>query len=94
MAASKDIPPQTAFLYVPQHIIITEMTVRNSKIGDLILKHPEIFKDHYDAEYLLLIVFLWHEMLKGEESFWHRYFEIINISELPMIWSDEEIEEL
>lgn len=60
----------------------------------MLQKHPEIFKEHYDAEYLVLIIFMFHEMLKGEDSFWHPYFEIINISDLPMLWTDEEIDEL
>jgi hypothetical protein len=57
-------------------------------------RHPAIFKDHYDAEYLVLIIFLFYEMLKGEDSFWHPYFQIINVSDLPMLWTDEEIDEL
>ena len=60
----------------------------------MIEKHPEIFKDHYDSEYLVLIVFVWHEMLKAEASFWHPYFQIINFSDIPMLWETHEIEEL
>ena len=44
MAAKQNIYPQKAFLYVPQRLIITEITVRNSKIAFLLDKHPEIFK--------------------------------------------------
>jgi len=94
MAAAKDINPQTAFLFVPQKLIITEYTCRNSKLSTIIDKHPEIFKTHFDAEYLLLISFLWHELLKGVSSFWYPYLQIINMSELPMFWSEAEIEEL
>lgn len=84
----------TAFLYVPYNLIITEATVMRSPIAHIVQKHPEVFKQHYDSEYLMLASFILHEILKGEESFWHPYLEIINISDLPMLWSEEEVEEL
>lgn len=65
-----------------------------SEIGPIILKHPEIFKNHYDAEYLVLIVYFFYEMLKGEKSFWFPYFDVINISDIPMVWNEDEIDEL
>lgn len=74
--------------------MINKVTVKNSKLNTIVVKHPEIFKHHFDAEYLILIIYFWYEMLKGEESFWHPYFQIINISDLPMLWSDKEISEL
>jgi hypothetical protein len=75
-------------------LIITLDTVRSSKIGPLLGKHPDVFKDHYDSEYLILIAFFMYEMMKGEESFWYPYLQIINISDLPMTWTDEELDEL
>lgn len=33
------------------------------------------------------------EMLKGEESFWHPYFQVINTCDLPMAWSEAELVE-
>jgi hypothetical protein len=94
MAASKDVPPLKAFLSVPCRLIITEQTVMKSNVAHIILKHPEIFKSHHDSEYLTLGLFIMHEILKGEESFWYPYLEIINFSDLPMLWTKHEIEEL
>lgn len=94
MAAKSDIPPLKAFLFVPHKLIINETLVKRSSIGPLIAKHPELYKHHYDAEYLLLGTYLMHELLKGEASFWHPYFEIVNFSDLPMLWSDDEVNEL
>lgn len=73
--------------------MISEITVKNSKIGFIIDKHHDIFKYHFDAEYLILVVFLWYEMLKNEDSFWYPYFQIINVSDIPMLWTNSEIEE-
>jgi hypothetical protein len=36
MAAKKDIPPMTAFLYVPYNLIITEATVMRSPIAHIV----------------------------------------------------------
>jgi hypothetical protein len=94
MAARKDIPPMTAFVYVPYKLIITEATVMRSPISHIVQKHPKVFKQHYDSEYLMLASFVFHEFLKGEESFWHDYFEIINFSDIPLLWTEDEVDEL
>jgi hypothetical protein len=33
------------------------------------------------------------EMLKGENSFWDPYFQVINTCDLPMTWSEEDLVE-
>ena len=65
-----------------------------SPIAHIVQKHPEVFRQHYDSEYLMLASFVFHEFLKGEASFWHDYFAIINFSDIPMLWTEEEIDEL
>lgn len=94
MAASKDVPPLKAFLSVPHRLIITTETVMKSDVAHIVLKHPEIFKSHHDSEYLTLGLFIMNEICKGEASFWFPYLEIINFSDLPMIWTKHEVEEL
>jgi hypothetical protein len=42
----------------------------------------------------MLATFILHELLKGEESFWFPYLEIINFSDIPMLWTADEIDEL
>ena len=76
---------------MPCKLLITEQTVRESPLGSIIPHHPEIFKQHYDAEYLIMISFVLYELCKGPQSFWHPYFEIVNTSDLPMLWEDEEV---
>ncbi len=56
--------------------------------------HDEIFKDHYDGEYLTLVAFIMYELNKGEGSFWHPYFEATNASDLISFWDLEELYEL
>ena len=95
MCAARDVPPMTAFLYMPWELLINEANIRkrSPEMATLYDKHPEIFKRHYDAEYLALIVFLWHEKAKGEASFWKPYLDIINFTDMPFLWNDEELNE-
>ena len=95
MCAARDVPPMSAFLYIPYNLTINEANIRarSPEMCELYDKHPEIFKKHYDAEYLRIIVYLWYEKSKGEESFWKPYLDIINFTDMPFLWSDEEMDE-
>jgi hypothetical protein len=95
MAAKKTIPPLKAFLFIPQKIIINDTVCKRDPVcGPIFEKHPEIFRDHFDSEYLLMITFVMHHILIKEKSFWHPFWQIINLSDMPMRWSDEETAEL
>ena len=96
MLAARDVPPMTAFLYIPQKIMINEANARihNPRIGEIFDKHPNLFKTHLDAEYLTLIFFVMTEMIKGKDSFWHPFFQIINFTDLPMHWTLAQLGEL
>ncbi len=93
MAARTDVPPLKVFLFIPQNLIICDPLVQASELGPIVRKHPEVFKEHYDAEYLRLIAFIMMERLKGERSFWKPYFDIVNFTDLPFLWSEEEVKE-
>jgi len=95
MAASRDIPPQTAFLFVPQNLFICEdnIRMRSPLLSALYDRNPAVFKRHHDSEYLIIIVYIWHEQMKGEKSFWFPYFDTINTCDMPMSWTDAELDE-
>lgn len=40
-----------------------------------------------------MIVFVFYETLKGENSFYYPYFAVISETDLPMTWSEEELSE-
>ena len=96
MAAARDVAPMTAFLYIPQELMINDETIkiRAPQIWEVFEKYPQVFKRHYDAEYLRIILYVWYEQEKGRESFWYPYFQIVNYSDLPMLWEPSEIEQL
>ena len=62
----------------------------NSEIGHLLDKHPDVFNKHHEVD-LAVVIYAFHERLKGDKSFWKPYYDIINISDMPAFWSDEEI---
>ena len=75
-------------------MIINELVCKSDKVcGPIFEKHPEIFEDHFDAEYMLMITFIMRQMLLGEESFWYPFWEIVNMSDMPMRWGHLEIHE-
>ena len=95
MSAARDVPPMTSFLYIPTNLLINEPNIRkrSPEISKLYDDHPEVFKKHYDAEFLTLIVYLWHEKAKGEDSFWKPYLDIVNFTDLPFLWEESEVDE-
>jgi hypothetical protein len=96
MAASRDLPPNTAFLYVPFDLTINKITIKwraPELWKEVFDPNPNVFKKHYDNQYLRLGTYLFYEMLKGENSFWHPYFEVISWTDLPMLWREEELAE-
>ena len=40
-----------------------------------------------------MILWLWHEKAKGEASFWKPFCDTINFTDMPMLWSHEELAE-
>lgn len=75
LAATRRIGFNEAYLYVPNHVIISEEQFRRHKeIGHILDKHPEVFRERQLSEHHVLIFFVMHEMSKGEESFWYPYF--------------------
>lgn len=76
IAAKRKISSGEAYLFIPNKIIINDEKILKSEIGFIIKKHSDIFKKHYDGEYLRLIFFLTYEITKGEKSFWYPYFRV------------------
>lgn len=75
-------------------IIINDDKIEKSEIGFIMEKHDEVFKDHFDGEYLRLIFFITWELAKGDKSFWAPYFAITEETDLPCFWDPEDLKEL
>ena len=92
--AEEDINPREAYAFIPNTICISTEKARNSEISHVYRKHPELFENNGERDYYVMILFLMYERAKGIKSFWHPYFEICEISDIPAQWSDEEIEKI
>ena len=88
--ANEDIESNEVMLQIPIHLMMCPPIIfQDRDIGDLLRKNHDLL--HGD---LLLAVYIMHEMLKKESSFYFPYLQIIpppfNISE----WSTEELKNL
>lgn len=94
VGAKRHLGSLKAYIYIPNKMLITEELVRNSEIGYILAENEELFTDHANSEYFILIAFIIFEKLKGGKSFWQPYFDIATPSDLPYKWSQDEIDSL
>jgi len=64
-SANRDIRAKTGYLFVPNKVLISNISIRRSSIKEVFIDNPGLFEEHSDGEYLSLVVFLIYEMLKG-----------------------------
>lgn len=82
LAAAKDLEAGEVYLEIPEQIVINRTLVKASALGPLIEKHPEIFDKIVEDDFSL-IIFYFHEKLKGEKSFYFPMINITNLSDIP-----------
>ena len=58
------------------------------------MNHDTLFLSTYDRECTILIVFLIYEKLKGEESFWKPYFDVVDALPVTGTWKKETLDRL
>ncbi|KAH7318149.1 SET domain protein [Stachybotrys elegans] len=97
--ALQEIEPDTTLFTIPRRSII------NAATSELPQKLPKVFEVNDDASenggaapldsWSSLILILIYEYLKGEESQWKPYFDVLpETFHTPMFWSDVELSEL
>lgn len=90
IAAKCDIPAGKLLIDLPESLCVSRKTIFKTELGPLLTRHPEIFDKHKELD-LAIIVWAFHERLKGKDSFWYPAFDIINISNLPAFWEENDI---
>ena len=74
VSANHEIGLGEAYIFVPVKCIINESKFRRDpQIGHLLKKYPELFRKNANADHIVVIFFLMHEMSKGEDSYWYHY---------------------
>ena len=96
IVASREIPPCTAFLYVPTSLLINKFTIqeRAPELWQVYMNHPAVFKNYYDADFLILTVYIFYELLKNSHSFYYPYLNVISQIDLPLLWQQDQLDEL
>ena len=79
-------------MYIPNKCIISTLHARDSQIGYLFDMHDNLFVTTPERDSNILMVYMIYERLKGEESFYHPYFEMIDAFQHSSYWPEEIIE--
>ena len=75
--SNSDIDPKEVICAIPNKLLISTETARQSELGEVFRQNPDVFIENTDRDYLTLIFFLMYERSKGSESKWHPYFEAV-----------------
>lgn len=89
--AKTDIKPNEAMMVISKKVMITKLScLQSEELRDVYDNHIELFRrdDHIMALYIV------YEKLKGKDSFYHPYFEILPEPDVLENWSDDELAEL
>ena len=84
--ATKEIRPQDVILYVPNKVVISTESVRNSELYEILKIHEDVFVNHPSRDFMTLVFFLIFEKCKGPESMWYEYFECLEMCDIPPVW--------
>ena len=79
-------------MYIPNKCIISTEHARASPIGHLFESHDNLFVCNNDRDTSILLVYIIYEKLKGQESFYYEYFEMIDATMHATYWPEEVIE--
>ena len=91
--ALKPIPFRQAFIKVPYKCVFSATKARqNQYLKQIIDDNPKIFKDQFDADTLILVLFLVYESQKGDDSFWKPWLDAMPLVDLFCHWPDEVID--
>ena len=74
----EDLARNEPIMYIPNKCIISPCHAKDSDIGYLFDSHDNLFEANAEREQNMIIVYMMYERAKGEESFYHPYFEIMD----------------
>lgn len=88
----EDIQHNESFLSVPMRCQITvNKALKVPELKKIFDEHPDMFDEdeNGDFEHHILETFIIYEMQKGEDSFWHAYFEVLPRVTHFWLWDEE-----
>ncbi|CAK69023.1 unnamed protein product (macronuclear) [Paramecium tetraurelia] len=104
VVASEDLPSNTAFICIPQALIISPDKCKSTNLNTVYNSHPEMFdKDETnDAEFNMLgikliciqVFYMFNEKKKGELSFYYPYISAVQANNTLLTWSNEDLKKI
>ena len=72
-------------------LLTVDAAQRHPILGPIIAENPHLFSEDEkgDWEQLILVIYLIHEHLKGEESFWFPYLDLMPEITFFCHWSED-----
>jgi hypothetical protein len=90
--AKSDIGPNKVFVFVPYALCLNQYKARTSEISHIFTS--EFFKAQPRSKDYVIYLYVMHEKIKGEKSFWHPYFSTLSGITNLVDWTEEELDEL
>ena len=87
-----DIARNEPLCYIPSKCIITTEHARVSPIGHLFESHETLFVTNYDRDHYILMIYVMYEKMKGGDSFYHPYFDMVDPPLPTIYWPAEVLE--
>jgi len=84
-----DLEKNEVVLYVPNKCIISTEHARLSALGPVYDASPELFVMNQDRDICMLIVFIIYERLKGADSFYKPYLDVVDSPTPTCYWSGD-----
>lgn len=78
-------------VYIPNKCLITVKHAYESPIGHVFELHDNLFFTNNERDSFILLVYLIYERLKGEESFYYPYLEMLDSTLHATYWPDDVI---
>lgn len=79
VVATRDINPYEIIMGIPNKLLMSSAKAKEDKaLSKLFKKHEEIFTQDDSGDYNVLIVYLIRERLKGPESFFHPFLNLLD----------------
>lgn len=94
LLCTEEIKPHEVICSVPNKLILSAATAHNSEIAEVFRNHDDLFVANPSRDEFVLRLFVMYERNKGAESFWHEWFEIAQLVDLPYTWDDSKIEQI
>ena len=88
------IQPGEAFICIPNHLLITVEKALASELQEYYRKHEDIYLNDIGQRFLILVVYLIHERLKGDKSFYHAYFEAVEPGTHTNFWPSKILDQV